>query len=107
VPQPEVKIEIRQIDEGVWVPKHVQAILSSVAPEALERFIARSIDYGDNHAELGGRGQFADIWRKVGKLKRAMWDGVNMTGEQPEEIVQDLIGHCLLTLLLLREEGTG
>jgi hypothetical protein len=58
--------------------------------------------YGsDNHHELGTKGQFADIWRKIGPLKRQMWEGLPPTREGTREIVMDLIGHCLLTLAML------
>lgn len=50
---------------------------------------------------LGLKGQFADIWRKIWKLKKALWDGKELTGEQPREILLDLIGHCFLAIDML------
>ena len=76
----------------------------SIVGEFVELFEQKNKDYGDDNANiLGPKGQFADIWRKIGKLKRAMWDGQSLTGEQPEEILMDLIGHCFLTIDMLRE----
>lgn len=86
------------------LPTHIINILEEIVPEVLERFVERSVDYGDTYAALGVRGQFADIWRKIGKLKRSLWDGQQLTGEQPDEILDDVIGHALLTRLLLTNE---
>lgn len=58
-------------------------------------------DGEENHRVLGVRGQFADIWRKIGKLKNALWDGRTLKGEQPREILMDLIGHAFLTIAML------
>jgi hypothetical protein len=56
-------------------------IMDSLVQPTLERFAHKSLDYGDGAQTLGIRGQFADINRKVLKLKRAMWDGVPLTDE--------------------------
>lgn len=82
------------------LPEHVRWILGAI-PTWSARFTEKSLDYGDAVNVLGARGQFADMHRKMGKLKRAMWDGENLTGEQPVEIVEDMIGHCFLTLYFL------
>jgi hypothetical protein len=49
------------------------------------------------------KGQFADIWRKIGKLKTALWDGRpdQLVSEDVDEVIRDLIGHCFITLNLL------
>jgi hypothetical protein len=57
--------------------------------------------YGDTFLELGLKGQYADIHRKVGPLKRALWDEIELPNEGPREICLDLIGHCLLTIALI------
>lgn len=77
-------------------------------PLWLQRFEEKAADYNDTgdlpfepHTVLGIRGQFADLWRKVWKLKRALWDGQKLKGEQPIEIIDDLIAHLFLTRDLL------
>lgn len=84
-----------------------QRILHGLLPEWVAQFRAKNADYSgagaEPHKVLGVQGQFADIWRKIWKLKKALWDGQTLAGEQPEEILRDLIGHCFLTLDLLRE----
>lgn len=76
-------------------------IVKDVLPKALALYLNKSKDYGGNVgdlAKLGPKSMFVDIWRKVGKLKRSLWDGAPLVGEQNEEIIQDLIGHCLIIL---------
>lgn len=75
-------------------------VLMEVLPRVLELFLVKNQDYGDDMGamRLGPKGQFVDIWRKVGKLKRALWDGEKMAGEQADEMFMDLIGHILLSL---------
>jgi len=83
-------------------PTHqAERILLGVLPKVLELFLNKNKDYGDDFDEfkLGAKGQFVDIWRKVGKLKLALWDGKELAGEQVPEIMMDLIGHLLLALL--------
>lgn len=76
--------------------------------EFIQLFDEKNREYGSENAfVLGSAGQFADIWRKIGKLKTALWDRKpeQLTSEGTEEIVQDLIGHLFLTLQCLRKEG--
>lgn len=73
------------------------------AAKALSLFIIKSRDYGATADGLGARGQFADIWRKVGKLRNLVWEGKQAKFEKPYEIVQDLLGHCILFLQFLRQ----
>lgn len=61
-------------------------------------------NYGDAFLELGSRGQFSDIWRKVKKLKRSVWDGIELVGEQPEQIFAEIIPHCLMAIYCLRHQ---
>lgn len=77
-----------------------QHILMEVLPRVLELFLVKNQDYGDDMGamRLGPKGQFVDIWRKVGKLKRSLWDGEKMNGEQSDEMLMDLVGHVLLSL---------
>lgn len=79
-------------------------ILLQHLPEMLKLFIKKNSEYGAGDASsgtaLGQKGQFADIWRKIGKLKTAIWDGNEhkLVTEGVNEILMDLIGHCFLTL---------
>ena len=89
-------------------PEQVIALIEQDLPEFLELFISKSREYGDdNKFVLGSRGQFADMWRKFGKLKTGMWDGKEsqLTSEGVDEILLDLIGHCFLTLQCRRAEA--
>lgn len=82
-----------------------RTILDQLLAEFTNKFIEASAHYGDSNAGvLGTRGQFADIWRKIGPLKLALWEGQELTREQPDEILLDLIGHCFLTLEMLRRD---
>lgn len=82
-----------------------QYIRDQLLPEFWGRFAEKAADYNDNgnenHRQLGVRGQFADIWRKIGKLKKALWEGRQLVGEQPREILMDLIAHCFLTIAVI------
>lgn len=91
-------------DWGNLGPRALE-ILQELVPEFAGRFAQAALHYGDNNADnLGPAGQFADIWRKIGPLRRALWDGEDLTRESPEEILMDLVGHCLLTIGMLRRK---
>jgi hypothetical protein len=83
--------------------KELRAIALEIMPDWLALFSAKNADYGSGSAfELGIRGQYSDIHRKMIKLKRSMWDGEELGFEDEEEIIQDLIGHLFLTLYMKR-----
>lgn len=81
-------------------------ILGEIVPEWATQFERKAQDYGDGHEFLGVRGQFSDMNRKFQKLKRFMWDDptAEPVGESLEEILFDMIGHCFLTIDLLRQD---
>lgn len=83
-------------------------IMTVHMPAWAELFAQKNAEYGDNAHVLGTKGQFADIWRKIGKLKTALWDDQpeRLTSESAEEVILDLIGHLFLTLNLLRPQPT-
>jgi hypothetical protein len=90
------------------LPPDMLYIRDHLLPEWWNLFVAKAADYNDgpaeNHKVLGIKGQFGDMWRKVGKLKKALWDGKPLATEQPREITFDLISHCLLTVAMMDEE---
>jgi hypothetical protein len=80
--------------------------------EVQVKFNQRNADYRDADGfepseVLGIRGQFAELWRKVWKLKNALWDGREMVGESAEEILMDLMGHCALAIDMIRRKRDG
>lgn len=87
--------------------KHGRHIVQELLPEWRAQFVEKSNDYGDTANDLGAAGQYADMNRKMGKLKRALWDGETLTGEQPREILMDLIGHCFLTIYYIDNGDNG
>lgn len=87
---------------------YLERIENVLWPRFMNHIRAKARDYGeaDNeaHGSLGSKAEFTHMWRKIHKLKRAMWDGEKLIGEQPYEIIQDLIGHCFLALDIMRTE---
>lgn len=87
---------------------HIREVL---VPEWLEHFARKDKDYGDTDpvldaaVKLGVRAEFANMWRKVFKLRKVFWDGGTLVGEQEREILLDLIGHCFLALADLDEQA--
>ena len=75
-------------------------MLSIILPRAVKRFQEKSTDYGDTFEDLGLAGQYSDMHRKMYKLKKYMWHEENLIGEQPDEILEDLLGNILISLYL-------
>lgn len=87
----------------------VDKILADHLPTVVALFRTKARDYsaadGNMAASLlGSRGQFAEIWRKIPKLKKGMWDHEKLENESVPEILRDIIGHCLLALDYYRTE---
>lgn len=102
------------ITVGPLITSSARRIVKDHLPRALHAFLVKNADYADDEFHtadmLGARGQFAELWRKVGKLKGPMWDDKKLNCEQAEEIIGDMIGHCLLALDFLakeKEKGNG
>lgn len=79
----------------------LRAIITEHLVNWADLFGRKNSEYGSGSAfDLGERGQFSDMYRKMIKLKRAMWDEDEsvLTTEGVDEIIMDLIGHCFLTL---------
>jgi len=77
-----------------------ERILMTTLPAVLTKFLEKNKDYGDGDEMrcLGAKAEFVRLWNKAAKLKRAIWDGEPLSGEQPDEIMGDMIGHILLAL---------
>ena len=79
-----------------------ERIRDKLVPEFLARLESKNKDYSsngvENHTVLGPAGQFADIWRKVAKLRKALWYGEPLEHEPVEEVILDMIGHLFLAL---------
>jgi len=107
-PWPANKLRVRAINDHGQIrievdnppTEEAHQILMTVLPVALERFMRKNQDYqGFGMAGLGPRAHFVGIWRKVGKLKRVLWDGETLATEQLSEVLDDLLGHILLAAL--------
>jgi hypothetical protein len=89
--------------------EQLKRIVTVVLPEVIEKFAMKNAEYGDmgEGRSLGPRGEFVEINRKVGKIQTAIWDGhpEQLTSEKAEEVVQDIIGHCLMMLDMLDGQG--
>lgn len=96
IPMPRVKTKV------------AARIISEHMPEALQHFLKRNAEYGeDNDFNLGVRGQYVDISRKVQKLKRRWWDNHDVApgSESDKVVVMELIGHLLMAMDMMREEA--
>lgn len=107
--------------EGVWydygeqgnriepATQQARRILGKHLPEVMEHFLQRNAEYGEEAHVLGVKGQFADINRKVIKLKRYLWDDVEVMpgAENIETIAGELIGHLLILIDEMDKEDNG
>lgn len=84
-----------------------QAQPQSLLQEWTTHFIGKQQDYRDTADDLGAPGQYAELHRKIGKLKRALWEGKPLVGEPAREVLMDLIGHCFLAVKHLDENNFG
>lgn len=76
-------------------------IVNPLLEEVRAKMVEDNKQYGDHHRDLGLKGQFSDIYRKITPLRRALWEDETLPNEQPREILLDLIGHCLLTIEMI------
>jgi hypothetical protein len=92
-----------------------QRIVDRLIPEFISHQQQKAKDYNgslpgfpdgfENADVLGVKGQFAEIWRKIWKLKKGMWDGEQLVNEGVREILMDLIGHCFLAIDMLDRQA--
>lgn len=78
--------------------------VAGIIINALIKFLEKNNGYGNTGYVLGAKGQYADMNRKMGKLKHTLWDGNEAVGESIEEMLQDLIGHAGLTIDYIKKE---
>lgn len=103
---------------------------AGILGDVWELFERKSKDYTNSGGQVfedsGLMGQFMKMRDKISKLKKPLWDReirrqaaemagrtdprftaetphLNLEFEGPEEIIMDLIGHCLLAISVLRE----
>lgn len=84
-----------ETQSGQWVVTHG-------IRQFLESFLPKNHDYADNNFALGSGGEANELKKKVLKLYRNMVDGVELRGEQPDELLNDIIGHAFLAKFLLQ-----
>jgi hypothetical protein len=104
-----ISLERLGMDPEMMGPQF-REMLTRQLPAVLQHFYMKHQEYGEEGAYmLGARGQYADVNRKVIKLKRTLWDGhpVQPGSESMQTVVSDLIGHCLLTLNFLDRGRLG
>ena len=75
-------------------------ILTKILPQVLEAWLLKNKDYGDSDdlKSLGAKAEFVRLWNKMMKLKRSLWEGQELSGEQEAEIMGDMVAHLLLAL---------
>lgn len=97
----------KKMEELFGDPPHKQAavILHEIFPDAINHWLGKTEDYEESSDDLGSAGQYAELHRKMGKLKKALWYGKPLVGEQPPEILEDLMAHCALAIYALKKEG--
>lgn len=95
-----------QFDTRQYPSETARLICEEILPEWKEMFLRKNMDYGDFHITLGIAGQFVDMWRKIGKIRRSLWEGKPLVGEQPDEVLFDLAAHCFLAALEYRRGNT-
>lgn len=89
-----------QIEVPEGLPQ-AEYIVRMLLPSWYARFIAKNKTYASVDQSLGPRGVFPDINRKVGILKKRIWEQ-NFAQEDPSEgeatteVIEDLIGHLFL-----------
>jgi hypothetical protein len=89
--------------ENIPHDEKILEIMTAILPKVLELYLAKVKDYGGVSGGLGPKAPFVDMWRKMIKLKRSLWEGEELQFEQPSEILRDLIGTVLNILVELPE----
>jgi len=85
-------------------------VFEEIMDEAFKRFAEAYAEYDDSSKEETGlAGQWADLYRKIMKLKAPLWAGEKgrLTRENEKDVLCDLIGHSLLALEMLQRGAEG
>lgn len=105
-------VTIEQVGKQQWnmeflnVKTNEAQEVVKLLPEILNRFLTKNVDYQDfPEADLGPKAHFVGIWRKVGKIKQALWYDRPLEHEQLSEVIDDMIGHLLLARIGLQDRN--
>lgn len=79
-------------------------IILRTLPKVIEMWMKKSKDYGGTSGGLGPKAPFVDIWRKVIKLKRSLWEDEALGFEQTDELLADLVGTSINVLDEIRTD---
>lgn len=79
-------------------------IFEYLVPKFTKGFLIKNAQYSSVE-HLGPRGVFPDINRKVGVLRRHVWDGTAPDIDATEDVIRDMIGHLFLMWALLKDEA--
>lgn len=106
--EPKVEFEVSQDGDRITITilnppsEDASNVLGGLLHIWVKQFMSKNADYADDDLHtadlLGSMGQFAEIWRKVGKLYLGMWKKKELKHEGIVEILYDLIGHCFLAI---------
>lgn len=92
--------EAPQTDDARW-------ILDELMPELLGKFLRKNAQYARAQTghDLGIKGIIPDINRKSSAIITRVWDEVvpHQNVDEVEDLLDDLIGHCLLMRAKLRD----
>jgi hypothetical protein len=91
--------------ENIPDSEQILEIMTAILPRAVELYLKKTKDYGGVSGGLGPKAPFVDMWRKMIKLKRSLWEGEELQFEQPSEVLRDMIGTVLNILVELPEHG--
>lgn len=93
------------IDPDAITTDQAMDIVSRLAPEFLDLFLRKNRKYRKVGNDLGERGVFPDINRKVGIIRDRIWDDGEEEGEPTREVIMDLIGHLFLMLHMIDDNN--
>lgn len=94
------------VEPSLIVTPMADRLVDHVLQEWLTLFLTKNYKYRLVRHELGPKGVFPDIWRKVGVLKARVWEGDLAGSEEPTvEIIDDIIGHLFLMRDMIIQES--
>lgn len=96
------------IDDEEFATSMARRICTEYIPEFMNTFIVKNRKYRKVTNNLGAKGVFPDINRKVGIIEARVWDGDGEPdkgeGESTIEVIDDLIGHLLIMRDMLLQD---